>query len=57
MIRVCACGFATDDPEWFSGHLFEHPGHNERDSSRYRAEAINARRPTVPALRWTGRRS
>lgn len=48
MLHVCSCGFACDDPEWFSGHLFEHPGHQERDSSRYRCEAISASRPWVP---------
>lgn len=29
-IRLCSCGFATDDGHWFDGHLFEHPGHHER---------------------------
>jgi hypothetical protein len=31
MIYLCSCGFATDDREWFQGHLFEYPGHHERD--------------------------
>lgn len=30
MLRLCSCGFATADPDWFEGHLFEHPGHQER---------------------------
>jgi hypothetical protein len=29
-IRLCSCGFATDDRDWLDGHLFEHPDHNER---------------------------
>jgi hypothetical protein len=32
-IRLCLCGFATDDREWFQGHLFQHPGHQERPGS------------------------
>jgi hypothetical protein len=34
MIRVCSCGFATDDDEWLGGHLDEYPGHHERDAFR-----------------------
>lgn len=29
-VRLCSCGFATDDGVWLDGHLFEHPGHRER---------------------------
>jgi hypothetical protein len=29
-VYLCSCGFATDDPDWFDGHLFEHPGHEQR---------------------------
>jgi len=29
-VRVCLCGFATDDPDWLEGHLSQHPGHHER---------------------------
>jgi hypothetical protein len=29
-VYLCSCGFATDDPDWFDGHLFEHPGHHQR---------------------------
>jgi hypothetical protein len=29
-VRVCSCGFATDDGHWLDGHLFEHPSHHER---------------------------
>jgi hypothetical protein len=35
-LRLCSCGFATDDPAWFDGHLFEHPGHHERANPRPR---------------------
>lgn len=34
MIRVCSCGFATDDRDWLDGHLFDHPGHHERETPR-----------------------
>jgi len=29
-ISLCSCGFATDDPGWFDGHLFQYPGHEAR---------------------------
>jgi hypothetical protein len=29
-IRLCSCGFATNDRVWFEGHMFQHPGHHER---------------------------
>jgi hypothetical protein len=29
-IYLCSCGFATDDADWFDGHLDEHPGHFQR---------------------------
>ncbi len=31
-IWLCSCGFGTDDRQWFTGHLFEHPGHHERSA-------------------------
>jgi hypothetical protein len=34
MIRLCSCGFATDDDEWFADHLDDYPGHYERDAPR-----------------------
>ena len=34
-VRVCSCGMATDDAEMLEGHLFEQPGHEERDLGRY----------------------
>jgi len=34
MIYLCSCGFATDDPKWLDGHLFQHPGHHERPQPR-----------------------
>ena len=33
-LALCSCGFATDDRAWFDGHLFQHPGHHERDQPR-----------------------
>ncbi len=35
MLRLCSCGFACDDDARFNGHLWQHPGHMERDMSRY----------------------
>jgi hypothetical protein len=32
-IYQCGCGFCTDDPAWFAGHLFAHPGHDARPQS------------------------
>jgi hypothetical protein len=29
-VYLCSCGFATDDPDWFEGHQFQHPGHHQR---------------------------
>jgi hypothetical protein len=29
-VRLCSCGFASDDPGWFDGHLHQHPGHHKR---------------------------
>jgi hypothetical protein len=29
-LALCSCGFATDDPNWLDGHLFQHPGYHER---------------------------
>lgn len=34
-LRICSCGLASDDDAFFDGHLFERPGHEERDLSRY----------------------
>ena len=34
-LRVCSCRFSTTDGAWFDGHLWENPGHAERDVSRY----------------------
>jgi hypothetical protein len=33
-IRLCSCGFASSDGAWFDGHLFNHPGHDERNQPR-----------------------
>jgi hypothetical protein len=35
MIYLCSCGFGTDDPEWFDGHLLQHPNHEQRPMLRY----------------------
>jgi hypothetical protein len=35
MLRLCSCGFATDDGPWFDGHLFDYPAHSERALDRY----------------------
>jgi hypothetical protein len=29
-VYLCFCGFATDDPDWFDGHIDEHPGHHQQ---------------------------
>lgn len=36
-VSLCSCGFATDDPGWLDGHLFQHPGHQARPMTQYRA--------------------
>ncbi len=32
MVRLCSCGFATDDDDWLICHLIDHPEHREMDS-------------------------
>ncbi len=44
VLRVCGCGMATDDDARMDGHLWENPGHQERDLSRYQDAAIVADR-------------
>jgi hypothetical protein len=34
-VRMCGCGLATDNTAMMNGHLFEYPGHEERDLGRY----------------------
>ena len=46
MLRLCSCGFATDDDDWFDGHLFERPAHEERTLERYVAPI--AQRQAMP---------
>jgi len=41
VIYLCSCGFGTDDPDWFDGHQFQHPGHDQRPMARY----LPARKP------------
>ena len=38
-VRLCGCGFATDDESWFDGHLFDWPGHAERTLDRYQGSS------------------
>jgi hypothetical protein len=30
IVYLCSCGFGTDDPDWFDGHLDEQPDHYQR---------------------------
>jgi hypothetical protein len=39
-LRVCSCAFATDSDARMDGHLWNNPGHQERDLSRYQDVAI-----------------
>ena len=32
MVRLCSCGFASDDYDWLICHLIDHPEHREMDS-------------------------
>jgi hypothetical protein len=43
-VRICGCGLATDNDGMMDGHLFEFPGHEERDLGRFRV--------TTPVDRW-----
>ena len=36
IVYSCSCGFATDDADWFDGHLKERPGHFQRRMVRDR---------------------
>jgi hypothetical protein len=40
VLRVCGCAFATDSDARMDGHLWNNPGHQERDLSRYQDAAI-----------------
>jgi hypothetical protein len=40
VLRVCGCAFATDNDAHMDGHLWNNPGHQERDLSRYQDVAI-----------------
>jgi hypothetical protein len=44
VIRVCGCAFATSSDTRMDGHLWNNPGHQERDLSRYQDVAIVADR-------------
>jgi hypothetical protein len=39
-LRVCGCAFATDSDARMDSHLWNNPGHQERDLSRYQEVAI-----------------
>jgi len=32
-VLLCSCGFGTNDRGWLDGHLFQHPGHHQRQGS------------------------
>jgi hypothetical protein len=40
VLRVCSCAFASDSDTRMDGHLWNNPGHHERDLSRYQDVAI-----------------
>jgi hypothetical protein len=53
MVRLCSCGFATDDDDWLAGHLTEHPEHREMDPY-WTLEALRSQRTAGTILsRWT----
>jgi hypothetical protein len=35
MIRLCSCGFGTDDDDWFICHLIEQPDHYDTEQEQY----------------------
>jgi hypothetical protein len=43
IIYLCSYGFATDDPDWFDGHLDQHPGHWQRRMVRDTRPAVRPR--------------
>jgi hypothetical protein len=54
MVRLCSCGFATNDYDWLACHLIDHPEHRGRSQlspgSRYQARAtrLDERSPPLP---------
>lgn len=44
VLRVCGCAFATDNDARMDGHLWNNPGHQERDLTRYQDIAVAADR-------------
>lgn len=46
MIRLCSCGFGTDDDDWMTCHLIGYPEHNERDLEPY----LGRKLPACPDL-------
>jgi hypothetical protein len=40
VIRVCGCGMASDSDSRLDAHLWNNPGHQERDLSRYQDVAV-----------------
>ncbi len=54
-IHLCSCGFATDDPAWFGGHQYQHPGHRARQPPRLPNGTGGQRPPAVPLSPHPGR--
>ena len=50
-VRLCSCGFASDDRAWFDGHLCQHPVHYERNQP-----PEDSRCPDLGGLGMTGER-
>jgi hypothetical protein len=40
VLRCCGCGYGTDSDTRMDGHLWNNPGHQERDLSRYQDTMI-----------------
>lgn len=45
IVYLCSCEFATDDADWFDGHLDEHPGHCPVAERRVRRDRPAGHRP------------
>jgi len=48
-LHLCSCGFATDDPAWFEGHQYQHPGHHARGQPPRIPNGTGGQRPPAPA--------
>lgn len=49
-IHLCSCGFATDDPAWFGGHQYQHPGHHARGQPPRLPNRTGGQRPPAAPL-------